>query len=1586
MMCMNVKMLAATMVAVVALAAGAWAQELWTSGTTTVALGADMTMTVSGTGDMENYSSGAAPWLPYRNFINRVVIENGVTSVGDNAFYACSSMTSLTIGNGVTTVGNGAFYNCNKLTSLIIGNGVTTIGDGAFYNCNGLTSLTIGDGLTSVGDFNEVSDFPNLTNIEVGEGNTIYSSVDGVLFDKNKTTLYNYPRGKQGAYSIPDGVAYIAGRAFANNSGLTSVTIPNSVTTIVDGAFMNCAGLTSVTIGDGVTYIGRWAFANDSGLTSITIPNSVLNIQDSAFTNCAGLTSVTIGNGVTSIGDWAFGGCDGLTTATFLAAVPPATIGSSAIHWSTCLSVPDAGVAAYRSQFGVIYCINGALGAGLEKPAASGDTVTINNAKQLAFLAAAVNNGISAYHIGKHIKLTDDIDLSAHGEGSAFNGGKGWIPIGTESNPFGGFFNGNGHKITGLYINDAALDYAGLFGRIGTGITGSCYQITSGTHGTVEKLALEGVNITARNYVGGVAGFIGGWSNTSNVEFISLVTFSYVTGSVSGGNRVGGIVGSSDAYGWVGSSDTYGGVGPCWSTAEVSGLNRVGGIAGDVDGGVGNSAALNTRVSGTGTYVGRVAGHRITRGDDGINYDITWPILENNAAFDGILTRAGTTFWLHAGADSIDGLAMTKTAINIDGTLGGRFTVDDGIWAVQDDALPGFGAPVAMPAHLYTEIGYAEAPAITSLTESKTVEIWSVAELSVAAAASGVLSYRWYRNTTASNAGGAAIAGATGSTYDVPTNAAGTFYYYVVVANSSTSGDLRPSRVTSDVVTVTISTGINYEAPAVSGDTVTINNAKQLAFLAGAVKNGLSDYHLGKHIILTADIDLSAYGEGSAFNGGKGWVPIGTESNPFGGFFNGNGHKITGLYINDATLDYAGLFGRIGEGDWHTASGAHGTVERLALVDVNVTAKRYVGGVVGFICGWSNRNDDEFLSSVTHSYVTGSVSSVGSYVGGIVGSISGYAYMHNCWSTAEVDGSGWWFVGGIAGDVDGGLTYSAALNTRVSCGSGFVGRVAGSRIVGQDVTWTVLENNAAFDGILTRDNTTSWLHAGADSIDGLAMTKTAINIDGTLGGRFTDDYGIWAVQDGFLPGFGAPVAMPEHLIVPVITSLTESTSVKAGDEVELSVTASVSAGVLTYQWYRNTTESSAGGAAIAGATGSTYAVPTSAAGTFYYYVVVTSSSASGNMHPSSVTSDVVTVTVAPVYYTVTFDSQGGSAVPEQSVEYDGKVTEPADPTRANYYFYGWFKEAACTHEWDFGGDVVTAAVTLYAKWTTTVPSHAVHFDTQGGSAVSSEHVEEGKKATEPAAPTLAGHTFGGWYKEPACTNEWDFGTEITETVTLYAKWTINTYEVTFSAGANGGIAATVDGSAITTGELVQYGKSVIFTATPNDGYDVIGWTLNGSAVASADDNDNIYTLSVSAAAVVAVSFGKTNAIAQSDRVIPAVKPKEEATVIAPVSQLTGEFTAGPNPVAKQSGSVSFFRQGKRVANSELRIYDATGNVINKVKISDKALNNQARHQVGTWDLKDAKGRPVSEGTYLVKGVIKASDGKSEKVSVILSVR
>ena len=145
-------------------------------------------------------------------------------------------------------------------------------------------------------------------------------------------------------------------------------------------------------------------------------------------------------------------------------------------------------------------------------------------------------------------------------------------------------------------------------------------------------------------------------------------------------------------------------------------------------------------------------------------------------------------------------------------------------------------------------------------------------------------------------------------------------------------------------------------------------------------------------------------------------------------------------------------------------------------------------------------------------------------------------------------------------------------------------------------------------------------------------------------------------------------------------------------------------------------------------------------------------------------------TVPSTTYTVTFDSQGGSTVSSQTVEDGGLVTEPTAPTKEGETFTGWYKESGCTNAWDFGTDAVTANITLYAKWG--INTHTVTFDSQGGSTVSSQTVEESGLVTEPTAPTKEGYTFSGWYKESGCTSAWDFATDtVTANVTLYVKWT-----------------------------------------------------------------------------------------------------------------------------------------------------------------------------------------------------------------------
>ena len=173
----------------------------------------------------------------------------------------------------------------------------------------------------------------------------------------------------------------------------------------------------------------------------------------------------------------------------------------------------------------------------------------------------------------------------------------------------------------------------------------------------------------------------------------------------------------------------------------------------------------------------------------------------------------------------------------------------------------------------------------------------------------------------------------------------------------------------------------------------------------------------------------------------------------------------------------------------------------------------------------------------------------------------------------------------------------------------------------------------------------------------------------------------------------------------------------------------------------------------------------------------------------------------PSLFTVTFDSQGGSIVGSQTVVSGKKVAQPNPaPTRTGYTFRGWYKEESCTNPWDFWGGTVTENTTLYAKWTENPTKYTVTFDSQGGSAVSSQTVTSGSKVSKPADPTWSGHTFDGWYQEPGCKNTWDFNTKVTGNITLYAKWTENPTKYTVTFDSQGGSA--VSSQTVTSGSKV----------------------------------------------------------------------------------------------------------------------------------------------------------------------------------------
>lgn len=269
-------------------------------------------LTITGTGAMDDYNWIGAPWYDNRGAIQTVQIENGVTRIGDYAFYACTKLAGVTIPSSMISIGNYAFSNCTSLTGVTIPNGVTSIGTYAFADSKNLASVTIPESVTSIGA-TAFTFCPKLNSIQVDSGSTTFASVDGVLFNKAKTTLVACPGGKTGEYTIPSGVISIGTYAFCACKNLTGVSIPESVTTIADSAFYSCSGLTSVTIPDSVISIGNEAFRECKNMTSAAIPSSVTSIGKGLFRECTSLASVTIASGVTTIGNGAFYNCTSLT-------------------------------------------------------------------------------------------------------------------------------------------------------------------------------------------------------------------------------------------------------------------------------------------------------------------------------------------------------------------------------------------------------------------------------------------------------------------------------------------------------------------------------------------------------------------------------------------------------------------------------------------------------------------------------------------------------------------------------------------------------------------------------------------------------------------------------------------------------------------------------------------------------------------------------------------------------------------------------------------------------------------------------------------------------------------------------------------------------------------------------------------------------------------------------------------------------------------------------------------------------------------------------------------------------------------------
>ena len=264
----------------------------------------DSTLIISGTGEMSKMSfwDYSVPWCRYRFYIAHVSLPDGLTNIGTEAFYNCTSLTSIEIPNSVTNIGYAAFKECKNLTHVTIPNSVTSIVDNAFDRCSSL---------------------PVIDNIRYAD--TYLVEVVNIFLT---------------AYTIKDGTRWIGNSAFSGCTNLTSIEIPNSVINIGSYAFNYCYSLTSIEIPNSVINIGNYAFESCDRLTSMEIPNSVISIGDKAFSGCRGLTSVIIPKNVTKMGSNTFSGCTSLTSVVW-----------NAINCEDFIAKSDEYVAAVYAPF-----------------------------------------------------------------------------------------------------------------------------------------------------------------------------------------------------------------------------------------------------------------------------------------------------------------------------------------------------------------------------------------------------------------------------------------------------------------------------------------------------------------------------------------------------------------------------------------------------------------------------------------------------------------------------------------------------------------------------------------------------------------------------------------------------------------------------------------------------------------------------------------------------------------------------------------------------------------------------------------------------------------------------------------------------------------------------------------------------------------------------------------------------------------------------------------------------------------------------------------------------------------------------------
>jgi len=570
----------------------------------------------------------------------------------------------------------------------------------------------------------------------------------------------------------------------------------------------------------------------------------------------------------------------------------------------------------------------------------------------------AINNCLGSSYSGKYYELQNDIDLSSY---IANTSSAGWQPIGSINKSFYGKFNGNNHKVSGLWINRPEAEHVGLFSDVGGAeIRNVGVEIDNSKGGVVGNSRVGGlvgsnsgtiINSYATGRVSGNSG-VGG---LVGYNYYGTISNSYATGNVTGSSSVGGLVGYIFMGGTIINS---------YATGNVSG-SFVGGLVGWNSGSIINSYATG-RVTGTGYYSHYSAG-----------------LVGNN---DGTISNGyydmGTTGMTGTGT----GIGKTTAEMKTKSTYQGWDF--EGIWEISSGKNNGY--PTLFWQN-QDHFGNAIVAAIPNQT-------WTGSPITP--------------KPTSISINGNNLTEGTNFEYAYDNNIQTGTATLKIVGKDSYLGQAKlvEFKIIAAVCGIGFTNGAGTET-----NPYKISEAKNL----DAISNCLGSSNSGKYYELQNDIDLSSY----IANTSAGWQPIGNNSNSFYGKFNGNNHKVSGLWINRPAAERVGLFGEIYSGAEIKSIGVE-----IDEGKGGVAGNRDVGGLVG-----GN------YSIITNSYAIGSVSG-GSYVGGLVGRNDGT--ISNSYAIGSISGSR--YVGGLVGLNLVGSNYSSGTISN----SYATGKVTGSDGVG----------------------------------------------------------------------------------------------------------------------------------------------------------------------------------------------------------------------------------------------------------------------------------------------------------------------------------------------------------------------------------------------------------------------------------------------------------------------------------------------------------------------------------------------------------